>query len=247
MYSFFVHFCFWLSLATYVVVAFIPYAFVLLLHDPLRAHIMRYITLYLGKTAIFIGLRPFVRIKYIDAANGNDMPGIYICNHRSGLDAFLMAVFDKEMIQIVNGWPMKLPFFGFNARKSGYIDATRTQMDEYEPIFRKLLKSNVSIAVFPEGHRSQARQMNSFHSGIFRLAMELGVPVYPCVIVGNENFPDRDFRFHPTRKIIVKRLPPIMPEEFQKLPSAFVFKKKVHTLLQQEADALDAQLDQQPN
>ena len=242
MYSFLVHFCFIGSMVLYVIVMFIPYLITLLLPARLRAHLMRYITLYLGKTALHVGLFPFVRIEYQDSAEGNEMPGIYVCNHRSGLDAFLMSVFNKEMIQIVNGWPMKLPFFGFNARKSGYIDATQTELEDYAPIFKELLESNVSIAVFPEGHRSQSRQTNSFHSGIFYLAMKLGIPIYPCVIVGNEAFPDRNFRFHPTRRIIVKRLPPVLPEEYGQYPSAFVLKKKIRQRIQSEADALDATL-----
>ena len=100
-----------------------------------------------------------------------------------------MALFGVEAVQIVNGWPMKLPFFGFNARLAGYLDSTKTTLEEYPKLFKSLIEKNVNIIAFPEGTRSGSRNMNSFHSGVFRLAMELGIPVYPCCIAGNERFP----------------------------------------------------------
>ena len=231
-----------LCMTVYMALVSVLYGISLLLPARRRAHVMRGLALGLGKSVIHFGIRPFVKVVYTDAADA-DLPGIYVCNHRSGLDAFLMASFDKEMIQIVNGWPMRLPFFGLHARLCGYLDATRTEPDEYAPRFRELLAQGVSIAVFPEGHRSQSREMGSFHSGIFRLAMELRVPVYPCSIAGNEQFPDRSFRFHPAVGIRVRRLKPIMPEEFAGFPSAYVFKKKVRQLIAQECTRLDAELD----
>ena len=232
------------SIALYSAVVLIPYLCILLLPKMLREQCMRsFIVLNLGRAVIHLGLRPFIRIDYRDEAGTNTPPGIYVCNHRAGTDAFLMALFGVEAIQIVNGWPMKLPFFGFNAHMAGYLDSTKIPLEDYPKRFKSLIDKNVNIIAFPEGTRSGSRNMNSFHSGIFRLAMELGIPVYPCCIAGNERFPDRQFRFHKSKGIIVKRLPPIMPETFRTYPSAFVFKKKVHDMIQQENQRLDAELD----
>ncbi|MCR4573856.1 MAG: 1-acyl-sn-glycerol-3-phosphate acyltransferase [Lentisphaeria bacterium] len=233
-----------ISIALYSAVALIPYLCILLLPKQLREHLMRsFIVLNLGRTVIHLGLRPFIPIQYRDEAGTHTPPGIYVCNHRAGTDAFLMALFGVEAIQIVNGWPMKLPVVGFNARMAGYLDSTKTALEDYPAIFKSLIEKNVSIIAFPEGTRSGSRNMNIFHSGIFRLAMELDIPVYPCCIAGNEQFPDRSFHFHPAKGIIVKRLPPILPETFHNYPSAYVFKKKVHDMIQQENQRLDAELD----
>ncbi len=226
-------------MAVYVCLVFIPYLFVLLLPKARRGHCMRFLTLGLGWTAVHIGLRPFVKIRYFDEAAGQDFPGIYVCNHRSASDAFLMSLFGKEAVQIVNGWPMKLPFFGFNARMSEYIDSTKISVEEYPKVVGELIGKGVSVIAFPEGTRSESPEMNRFHSGIFRLAMELNVPVYPICISGNEHFPDRKIRFHKARAIYVKRLPPIMPEQYRTFPSAFVFKKRVHGMIQQECLKMD--------
>ena len=226
----------------YLLVISVPYCITLLLPSGRCAHYMRILTLYMGKAVIYIALRPFARVRYSDLAEGCKEPGIYVCNHRAATDAFLMAAFGIEAIQIVNGWPMKLPFFGFNARKCGYLDATQTQLEEYPAIVRNLIAQGVSIIAFPEGTRSGSTKMNPFHSGIFKLAMELKLPVYPCCIAGNEAFPDRSFKFHKTSRILVHRLPPVKPETYEKMPSAYVLKKHIHTLIAQETEKMDREL-----
>ncbi|MBO4344293.1 MAG: 1-acyl-sn-glycerol-3-phosphate acyltransferase [Victivallales bacterium] len=245
MYSALVHISVAASMAAYVCLVFIPYLLVLLLPKARRGHCMRFLTLGLGWTAVHIGIRPFVKVLYFDEAAEQDFPGIYVCNHRSASDAFLMSLFGKEAVQIVNGWPMRLPFFGFNARMSEYIDSTKIAVEDYPEVVRELLDKGVSVIAFPEGTRSESPVMNRFHSGIFHLAMELRVPVYPICISGNEHFPDRRFRFHKTRAIHVKRLPPIMPEEYQKFPTAYVFKKRMHDMIQQECLNMDRTINTQ--
>ena len=240
MYSIFVHIIVAMSMALYVCIALIPYLFILLLPKSTRGHLMRYMTLGLGWTAVNIGMRPFVKVRYFDEAGNKDFSGIYVCNHRSASDAFLMSLLGKEAVQVVNGWPMRLPFFGFNARMSEYIDSTKIEVGDYPAVVRELIAKGVSVIAFPEGTRSESPLMNSFHSGIFHLAIELKVPVYPICISGNEYFPDRKFRFHRSRAIFVKRLPPIMPEQYLAFPSAYVFKKRVHDIIQSESLNMDA-------
>lgn len=232
-----------IGILLYLLIVLVPYVITLLLPPRPRAHFMRILTLYLGRVVIYGALRPFVRIRYADLATDATAPGIYVCNHRAATDAFLVAALGREAIQIVNGWPMKLPFFGFNARLNGYLDATRTAVEDYPRLTRELLDQNVSIIAFPEGTRSGSPQMNAFHSGIFQLARELQVPVYPVCIAGNERFPDRSFRFHSTRTILIRRLPPILPETYSQYPSAFVFKKRVHDLIATTTAEMDAEIN----
>ena len=166
MYSLLVYCALFLSIFLYSAVVFVPYLFVLLLPVAKRGHCMRFLTLWLGKMAVLFGFRPFVRINYIDMTDDNDA-GIYVCNHRAASDAFLMSVFGKEAVQVVNGWPMKLPFFGFNARMSEYIDSTRTTLEEFRDKVKELTARQVSVIAFPEGTRSGSTRMGVFHSSIF--------------------------------------------------------------------------------
>lgn len=232
-----------ISILTYALFICLPYCAILLMPEKKRAHYMRTVTLYLGKVVVKLALKPFVSIEFRDEAGQPLVPGIYVCNHRSATDPFLVSLFNVEAIQIVKGWPMKLPFFGFNARKSGYLDASKTTPDQYIKVFRDMIDSNVNVIAFPEGTRSGSRNMNSFHGGVFSLAKMLEIPIYPCCIAGNECFPDRSFKFHKTSKIIVKRLEPVMPETFKKYASTYIFKNKIHEMIRLETEALDREID----
>ncbi len=204
---------------------------------------MRAITLGFGRFIVKYALRPFVKVEYRDEANGVRLPGIYVCNHRSASDPFLVSMLDIEAVQIVKGWPMKLPFLGFSARKAGYIDSSKTTPEQYAEIFKSIINRGVSIIVFPEGTRSGSRNMNPFFCGVFKLARQIGIPLYPCCIVGNEFFPDRSFMFHKTTKIIIKRLQPVMPENFNSYRTARIFKRYVSNLIRNETEALDSEID----
>ena len=243
MLTFLVYTSVFTCLTLYVLAVLLPYAVVLLLPRRLGAHCMRFLTLNLGRVVIYGALRPFVRVRYEDASGSGGRPGFYVFNHRAGSDAFLVAALGREVIQLVNGWPMKLPFFGFNARRSGYLDTTKTPLEAYPALVGDLLRQGVSVVVFPEGTRSGSRRMNPFHSGIFKLAMDLKVPIYPCCIAGNERFPDRRFRFHRTREIRISCLPPIEPEAYAGIPSAYALKKRVQSRIAEEAARLDALID----
>ena len=48
----------------------------------------------------------------------------------------------------------------------------------------KLLKDGFSIAIFPEGTRSQDEDPHEFKEGSLRPALKAGVPVIPCIFPG---------------------------------------------------------------
>ena len=48
---------------------------------------------------------------------------------------------------------------------------------------KKRLEDNITISVFPEGHRSADGHMLPFQNGIFRMAKENGFPLLPVTIV----------------------------------------------------------------
>ena len=58
----------------------------------------------------------------------------------------------------------------------------------------------------------------------------------------NEAFPDRSFKFHKTSRILVHRLPPVLPEDYANMPTAYVLKKHLHTLIAQETEKMDREL-----
>ncbi|MDD2404457.1 MAG: lysophospholipid acyltransferase family protein [Victivallaceae bacterium] len=232
---------FWTVL--YCSVAIWVYLVALFCPKRISGQIMRYVILYYGQTMIHIAIRPFIVAKYEDLAGGDTRAGIYIFNHRSASDPFLMSIFGISAIQLVNGWPMRLPFFGYFARSCEYIDATKIDYESAKAHITSLLKRGVSVMAFPEGTRSDGRVMNHFHSGIFKLAMDTGALIYPCAIVGNEYLPDRKFRFPQGGKIMVRRLKAIENDEIMQCPTAFVLKNKIKDIIQQETAKMDKLID----
>lgn len=223
----------------YCSIALIVYLFALVSPKRLSGHIMRYVILYYGQTMIHIAIRPFISIKYEDKADGDTRAGIYVFNHRSASDPFLMSIFGIEAIQIVNGWPMRLPFFGHFARSCEYIDSTKLDYEIAKEHISSLISRGVSVMAFPEGTRSDGRVMNKFHSGIFKLAMDAGALIYPCAIVGNEYLPDRKFRFPRCGKIMIRRLKAIELDEINQCPTAFALKNRVRKIIQAETEKMD--------
>lgn len=240
--SVYISFLFWS--AVYCAVATVPWLLSLLMPRRIRSRMMRYIVLGFGAVAVRCAMRPFFRIVYQDRSGAGREAMLHVFNHRSGSDPFLMAVTGMEIVQFVNGWPMRLPFFGYFARLCEYVDVTRTSFPDMVSHVSGLVSRGVSVVTFPEGHRSCSRKMLPFHSGAFRIAIESGVAICPCAIAGNEAIPDRRFRFRRRGTVVVRRLKPIAAAEIRSFPSAFALKRRVREIIAAETAEMDKELDE---
>ncbi|MFZ2658209.1 MAG: lysophospholipid acyltransferase family protein [Victivallales bacterium] len=190
-----------------------------------------------GKFIIRFAGFPFIRVTYEDTAPDEIGPGIIIVNHRSASDPFLVAFLDREIIQMVNGWPMRLPFFGFFARHAEYIDITQTPYDKLRTHIEYILQKGVSVVTFPEGTRSGNCSMNQFHGSIFRVAHELKATVVPVCITGNENIPSRNFKLS-CGHIRIRKLPSLKPETIAGV-APFALKTQVRDIIADETSKMD--------
>ncbi|OGV43704.1 MAG: hypothetical protein A2X48_00675 [Lentisphaerae bacterium GWF2_49_21] len=202
------------------------------------AHWLRFFILWYGKCIIRLAVFPFIRLTYEDTAPDEKGPGIIIVNHRSSSDPFLVALLGGEMIQMVNGWPMRLPFFGFFARHAEYIDITQTPYDGLRTHIEYILQKGVSVVTFPEGTRSGNCSMNQFHGSIFRVAHELKATVTPVCITGNQNIPSRKFKLS-CGHIRVRKLTSLKPETIAGL-TPFALKTQVRDIIVDETSKMDA-------
>jgi len=165
-------------------------------------------------------------------------PCIYICNHRSSSDPFLMALLPGEFIQVVNIWPFRIPILGWFAKWAGYLSVREMPFDLFSAEAATHLKQGVSIAAFPEGTRAGDGPMGSFHGAMFRVALETDVPVVPVCISGNERIPPKgSLRLHPGT-IRIRILPPLTAETYSEW-SPFSFKNRVHNLIKNELEKMD--------
>lgn len=204
-----------------------------------RQKIMQLFILWYGKAIIYISWFPYVRVSYEDSCKSPSGKGIYIFNHRSASDPFLVAaVLNRPIVQVVNHWPMQLPFFGIFAVIAGYLDITTVSYEETLKWARKrIIDEDASIAVFPEGTRSGNCTVNQFHGTFFRIAKELDCPLIPVAVSGNENCPDRNFKMS-RGNIKVRKLAPIPQDVIRNTPP-FQLKNLVRDILIRETGLMD--------
>lgn len=202
-----------------------------------RRMIRCYILIY-GKIAIRLGF-PWVRIRYEDLDNERPHPCIYICNHRSSSDPFLMALLSREIVQVVNTWPLRLPIYGFFARLAGYLNIKQIGIESFLAQGKELLAQGVAIAGFPEGTRSIDLKMGPFHSALFRLALASKVPIVPVCLSGTERTPPKGSLWIYPTDVRVRKLPAIAYHTYKEM-SPFRLKNYVHDIIEKQLLEMDS-------
>jgi len=182
---------------------------------------------------------PFARVKYRDLApEERDTPFVFVCNHRSASDPFLMACLPFECIQIVNKWPFKLPVLGVVARFAGYISIMEIPFEVFRERAARLLAQGVCIISFPEGTRSGGRKMGPFGSAIFRVAHECRAKIAPLALSGNEDIPHKgSLVLHPGR-VYVDKLPAVTWNEYRDM-NPFRLKNHIQGLLRDHLEKVE--------
>jgi 1-acyl-sn-glycerol-3-phosphate acyltransferase len=180
---------------------------------------------------------PFIRIRYEDRADDPGEPYIFVCNHRSTTDPFLMGVLPHEFVQIVNIWPFRIPVLGLYAKYSGYLNIRMMPPEQFMQKALQLLKDGVSMVFFPEGTRSTDGEMGSFHGAAFRLALESRAPVVPFCILGSDDIMPKGSALLRPGTVRVRRLPAITWDDYKDL-TAFAFKNRVWKIIDQELSAM---------
>jgi 1-acyl-sn-glycerol-3-phosphate acyltransferase len=177
---------------------------------------------------------PFIKLRYETMPDSDPgEPYIFICNHRSASDPFVMCVLPHEVVQIVNVWPFRIPVLGLFAKLSGYLNIRMMSHEQFIGKAGALLSQGVSIVFFPEGTRSVSRKMGSFHGAAFRLALESRATVVPLCISGTENIPPKGSLVLNPGTITVRRLAAITWDEYKDL-NAYAFKNRVWNLIDRE-------------
>jgi 1-acyl-sn-glycerol-3-phosphate acyltransferase len=179
---------------------------------------------------------PWVRVKYVDYSPEDLAPFVFVANHRSFSDGFLMSCLPLECVQVVNIWPFKMPLLGVVAKLAGYLSIREMEFDDFVRQGSRLLRDGASVIAFPEGTRSGSTVMGPFHSSAFRLAQHSGASIVPLAISGNEYIPRRGTALMRPGKIVVSKLPAITAQQYSGL-SAFELKSMVRDRIQQHLNS----------
>ncbi len=110
---------------------------------------------------------------------------VIVANHQSFLDINVIwpSITITSFIAKAELW--NIPVFGWILNKIGCIPVHRNPRKNLGmgTTVKKRLENNITISVFPEGHRSADGHMLPFQNGIFRMAKENGFPLLPVTIV----------------------------------------------------------------
>ncbi|MDP3112650.1 MAG: lysophospholipid acyltransferase family protein [Thermodesulfovibrionales bacterium] len=199
---------------------------------------------------------PLIKIHYEDHSKNNSLgcphsggfaeenesyrpgPYIFVSNHRSSSDPFLMCVLPHEAIQIVNVWPFNIPVLGIYARLAGYLNVNQMPSGLFFDRALKLLQEKVSIIFFPEGTRSGGKEMGNFHGSAFRLALQAQAPIVPICISGDENIPPKGSLLLRPGTIRVRRLPAILWDDYKDM-NVFLLKNRVREIISRELSLME--------
>jgi 1-acyl-sn-glycerol-3-phosphate acyltransferase len=182
---------------------------------------------------------PFIRIDYRDCSESRSSgPFIFISNHRSLSDPFLMASLPYECVAIVNLWPFKIPVLGMFARLAGFMSINEMEVDDFYTKAGKYLDNGVSVISWPEGTRSGSRNMGQFHSSIFRLALLCRASIAPVCVSGNEMIPARGSLMLRPGVIRIRKLKEMTWEDYRDL-SPFQLKARVRDAMAKKLSVLD--------
>ncbi|MEE8398442.1 MAG: lysophospholipid acyltransferase family protein [Desulfobacterales bacterium] len=113
---------------------------------------------------------------------------IYMPNHLSQFDIpVLLGSLPVQFRWLAKVELFKIPVFGFALRRAGYIGIDRSNMRSAIRSLKRagdIVRSGVSVLVFPEGTRSLDGNLHPFKKGGFVMAMSSGVSILPIVLHG---------------------------------------------------------------
>jgi 1-acyl-sn-glycerol-3-phosphate acyltransferase len=174
---------------------------------------------------------PWARLRFVDDEPDAKPPFVFVSNHRSSSDAYLMAVLPFECVQVLNIWPNHVPFLRFMARIATYLSVREMPFEEFATKGSRLLEQGCSVIAFPEGTRSGSTKLNSFHGSSIRLAQMNHVKIVPLAIFGNERIPARGTPWLNPGRVTVSKLVSVKPEQYEGM-SAYKLKNMVREMIE---------------
>lgn len=126
-------------------------------------------------------------------------PYVVVSNHESFADILLISCLPWEMKWLSKAELFRVPVLGWLMRLAGDVPVRRGEgRSAVEALqrCREVLKTRVSVMIFPEGTRSTTDDMLPFKDGAFRLAVQTGSPILPLAVSGTSTaLRKHDWRF----------------------------------------------------
>jgi 1-acyl-sn-glycerol-3-phosphate acyltransferase len=183
----------------------------LVLVDPNRALSDWYFRT-LGKTLVKVNPLWRVTVEGKDKLEGGG-PFVLVVNHQSFADLIAMCFLDHPTKYLGKASVFDVPVFGWALRIAGEVPVVRGNRDSGREALERLgawLDRGVSVALFPEGTRTETGEIGAFKVGAFKLAIAHGRPVVPVVLSGARNLlPKGSLVFQGEADVRVRVLDPV--------------------------------------
>ncbi len=159
-----------------------------------------YIAPLWGKFILFIsGTR--VNIKGLPHIKP-DQSYVVVANHQSTYDILVVyGYMPLDFKWVIKKELRKLPFVGYACHKMGHIFVDRSNREASIAAMKeakKRLVHGTSVFFFPEGTRSNGKDLKPFKKGAFKMAKDLGLPILPLSIANaNQVMPSQSLRIVP--------------------------------------------------
>ncbi|XP_022942579.1 1-acyl-sn-glycerol-3-phosphate acyltransferase-like [Cucurbita moschata] len=155
----------------------------------------------------------------IEGSEYSNERAIYICNHASPLDIFLiMWLTPTGSVGIAKKEIIWYPLFG-----QLYILANHLRIDRSNPntavksmkqVARVVAENDLSLIIFPEGTRSKDGRLLPFKKGFVHLALQTQLPIVPIVMTGTHRAWRKGSLHVRPAPLTVKYLPPITTDNW---------------------------------
>ena len=118
-----------------------------------------------------------------------DKQYIFMSNHESALDIVLgVASIPFNIVFLAKKELFRVPIFGWAMKSSGMIEIDRHNpeiaRESVSDAVGTLINSSFSTLIYPEGTRSNGKELLPFKKGGFILAIRTQLPVVPVTIIG---------------------------------------------------------------
>lgn len=155
-----------------------------------------------------------IKYEIIGKENLPDSPCVFISNHQAYFDimAILYALKGKQTGFIAKNEFKKVPLLGKWILTIRGLLIRRGDVREGLKIIQQgaeYINQGFSMVIFPEGTRSQRREMGAFKPGSFKLATKSKAPVVPIVIDGTYKIFEQKRIISKGETVKIQILPPI--------------------------------------
>lgn len=157
-------------------------------------------------------LTPFWHFRiYGDVPRRFEGPTVFVSNHESQADPFLISMLPWEMKWLAKASLFRIPIVGWSLALAGDIPIRRGEGSSAKEALdrcKQWLERGVPVIIFPEGTRSPDGNLGRFKDGAFRLALDCNAQIVPIAVCGTRKaLPKHSWKFGLTRAFVAVGTP----------------------------------------